>query len=67
MRVQQGGPTLTTFCFLADEGREDPNITISGQSLARQRNEWRFAGVSMMAQLGLVALGFFRGSGAKKF
>ena len=34
--------TLTTLCFLClflvDEGREDPNITISGPSSARQRN-----------------------------
>ena len=31
------GPILTTF-FLVDEGREDPNTTISGPSSARQRN-----------------------------
>ena len=31
-----GGPTLTFF--LVDKGREDPNITISGPSSARQRN-----------------------------
>ena len=30
------GPTLTTF--LIDDGREDPNTTICGSSLARQRN-----------------------------
>ena len=30
-----GGPTLT---FLIDEGKEDPNTTISGPSSARQRN-----------------------------
>ena len=30
-------PTLTTF-FLVDDGREDPNTTISGPSLASQRN-----------------------------
>ena len=37
------GPTLTMF-FLVDEGREIPNITISGPSSARQRNAaflWR--------------------------
>ena len=38
--------------FLFDEGREDPNNTISGQSSAHQRNtiKWLFAGVPMMAQ-----------------
>ena len=37
----RGGPTLTTFFFLSflgDEGRKDPNTTISGSSTARQRN-----------------------------
>ena len=33
----RGGPALTTF-FLVDEGRKDPNTTISGPSSARQRN-----------------------------
>ena len=37
----RGGTTLTTVCFLVDEGMEDPNTTISGQSSARQRNGWR--------------------------
>ena len=32
----QGGPTVTFF--LVDEGREDPNTTISGPSSARQRS-----------------------------
>ena len=34
------GPTLTTFfsLFLFDEGREDPNATISGPLSAHQRN-----------------------------
>ena len=38
--------------FLVDEGREDPNTTISGPLSARQRNtiKWRVTGVSMMAQ-----------------
>ena len=53
--------------FLVDEGREDPSTTISGLSMARQRNaiKWRFAGVLMMAQHGMLAwqLRFFRGSG----
>ena len=31
------------FSFLVDEGRKDPNTTISGPS-------WRFAGVPMLAQ-----------------
>ena len=31
------GPTLTIF-FLVDDGREDPNTTISGPSSTRQRN-----------------------------
>ena len=33
----RGGPTFTTI-FLVDEGKEDPNTTISGPSSARQRN-----------------------------
>ena len=32
----RGGPTLTFF--LVDEGREDPNTTLSGPSSACQRN-----------------------------
>ena len=44
-----GGPTLTFFS-LVDEGREDPNTTLSGPSLARQRNAIKIAGVPMMAQ-----------------
>ena len=54
-----GGPTQADnvfsffFCFLfflVDEGRYDPNTTISGSSSARQRNDikWRFAGVPLM-------------------
>ena len=37
----QRGPILTTlfFRFSVDEGMEDPNTTISGPSLARQRND----------------------------
>ena len=37
---------------LVEEGRDDPSTTISGPSLARQRNaiKWRFAGVPMIAQ-----------------
>ena len=31
-------PTLTTFVFKVDEGREDPSPTLSGPSSARQRN-----------------------------
>ena len=35
-----GVPNLTSFfwIFLVDEGRDDPNTTISGPPLARQRN-----------------------------
>ena len=35
------GPTFTTFFFvffLGDEGKVDPNTTISGPTSARQRN-----------------------------
>ena len=38
----RGDPTLTTF-FLLDEGREDPNTTLSGPSLARQGNVIKMA------------------------
>ena len=44
--------TLLISFFLLDEGREDPNTTISGRISERQRNtifEWRFAGVPMIA------------------
>ena len=34
----RGGPTLTTFFDIVDEGREDPNTTKSGPSSARQQN-----------------------------
>ena len=48
----RGGPALTFFFFLVDQGREDQNITKSGPLLARQQNaiKWRFAGGPMMAQ-----------------
>ena len=51
-------------CFiLVDEGREDPNTTISGPSLARQRGvRWRADGGPTL-NAGLVALWFYRGSG----
>ena len=35
------GPNLITFfggVFLADEGKEDPNVTMNGPSSAHQRN-----------------------------
>ena len=38
----RGGLTLTTFLFvwfLVDGERQDPNTTISGPLLARQRND----------------------------
>ena len=39
----RGDPTLTTFFFKVDEGREDPSPTLSGPSSAHQRNaiKWR--------------------------
>ena len=42
------------FCFLADEGREDPSTTISGPSSARHRNA--IGGVPMMDQPLMLAL-----------
>ena len=38
--------------FLVDEGKDEPNATISRPSSARQGNaiQWRFAGVPMMSQ-----------------
>ena len=43
-RFVRGGPTLTSC--LVDEGREDPNTTLSGPSSARQQIDikWRIAG-----------------------
>ena len=34
----RGDQTLTTFLLFFNEGRDDPNTTISGASSARQRN-----------------------------
>ena len=50
-KVMSGGSNCEFF-FLIDEGREDPNTTLSGPSSALQRNaiKWRFAGVLVMAQ-----------------
>ena len=56
----RGGPTRTRV-FLVDEGREDPNTTISGPSSAHQRNaikmafRWR-ADDGPTLNAGLVAL-----------
>ena len=38
--LSEGGSKFVFFFFIfsIDEGREDPNATISGPSLARQRN-----------------------------
>ena len=36
--VRVGPNLITFFFFLVDEGIEDPNITLNGQSSARQRN-----------------------------
>ena len=59
----RGGPLLTMF-FLAVEGGEDPNTTISGPSSVRQRNaiqmafRWR-ADDGPVLNASLVALCFF--------
>ena len=47
--------------FLVDEGRKDPDTTISGPSSARQRNAFQmaFAGVPMMVQTIEFWLGSF--------
>ena len=53
----RGGPTLTFFFFfffffffLVDEGRKDPNTTISIIGPPAKRHlKWRFDGVSMVA------------------
>ena len=51
------------FCFLVDEGKEDPKTTISGSSFARQQNaiemmsRWR-ADDGPTLNAGLVALWF---------
>ena len=59
----RGAPTLPTFvfCFLDNDGSEDPNNTKIGPSSARQRNatkmalRWRYdKGPTLKA--GLVAL-----------
>ena len=58
----QGVPTVKGFfVFLVDDGREDPNTTISGPLSARQRKpfKWRFfwyAGHGPTLNAGLVAL-----------
>ena len=67
-KVCQRGQTLTTFFFLVDEGRKDPDTTIRGQSSARRRNAIlmafrRRADDGTTWNSGLVALCFFRGSG----
>ena len=58
----RGGPTLTAFFYfifflLVDEGRKDPNTSISGPSSARQQNaiKWHFAGMPMLAQHTMLA------------
>ena len=47
------------FLFLVDEGREGPNTTLRGPSMAFR---WRADGGPTL-NAGLVALWFFRGSG----
>ena len=52
---------MVFFCFIGDEGREDPNCTKRGPSLARQQNvilmtfRWR-ANDGPMLNPSLVAL-----------
>ena len=45
-------PALTTLFVFSYEGRQDPNTTIGGPSLAHQETplKWRFASVPKMAQ-----------------
>ena len=66
----RGGSTLTEFYLfvLVDEGREDPNTTISWPSSACQRNAIKMAfrthtNDGPTSNAGLVCLGFFRVSG----
>ena len=60
MRGSRKGSNFDNF-FLIDDGREDPNTTICGSSLARQRNtikmafRWRAADAPT-SNAGLVAL-----------
>ena len=59
----RGSPKCITFLFFyfffvfvlffVDEGIDDPNITITGQSTAA--NEWRFAGGPMMTYHWMLA------------
>ena len=55
--IVRGGPTLTRFFFffLVDEGREDPNTTISGPSLAGQGNAIKMGFHWRADDAGLVA------------
>ena len=40
----RGGPTLTTFLYIVvNEGREDPNTTLSRPSLARRKTPFYMA------------------------
>ena len=60
-KVLSGGPTVIFFFFflivffLVDEGRGDPNTTISGPSSGHQRIRW-CAGDGPTLNAGLVAL-----------
>ena len=47
-----GDPTLPTVFFIVDEGRDEPNTTISGPASAHQQTplKWRFTVVPLMAQ-----------------
>ena len=54
-KIVREGPTLTTF-FLADEGREDQNITISSHHRPASETpfKWRFADGPMIVQHGML-------------
>ena len=57
----RGGSTLTVF-FLIDDGREDPNTSISGPSLAVSKTpfKWHFTGMPLMAQHQLFLVSVFQ-------
>ena len=48
----QRGSDFDNVFFLVDEGRDDPNTTISGPTSARQQTslKWSFTVVPLMAQ-----------------
>ena len=58
---RQRGSDFDNVFFLVDEGRDDPNTTISGPTSARQQTplKWSFTVVPLLA----LYLVIFRGSG----